>query len=117
MWGFRVPIAWDGGADDLKDNITLDLCKHGQDLVELIEGTGPAVHHHERKNLLPNMLDGLHVNEMHIYTCNDKYRVYCQDPFSKHYLSNRKTLRIIQNVSTKNVIFSPMLFWIDYFYP
>lgn len=68
MWGFRVPIAWDGGADDLKDNISFSFSEHGQDPVELEEGTRPAVHHHERKNFLPNTLDGLHVNEMHIYT-------------------------------------------------
>lgn len=68
MWGFRVPIAWDGGADDLKDNIFLGVAQHGQDLVELKEGTRPAMHQHERKNFLPNVLDGLHMNVMHIYT-------------------------------------------------
>lgn len=67
MWGFRVAIAWNGGADDLKDNLVLGLSEHGQDLVKLKEGTRPAVHHHERKNFLPSMLYRLHVNEMHIY--------------------------------------------------
>lgn len=83
MRGFREPIAWDGGADDLKDNVAIGFSEHGQDPVELIEGTGPAMHHHETNNFLSNMLDRLHVNEMHIYTCNDKCGVFCQEPFSK----------------------------------
>lgn len=68
MRRFRVAIAWNGGANDLKDNIFLSLGEHGQDLVELKEGTWPAMDHHERKNFLANTLDGLRVDEMHIYT-------------------------------------------------
>ena len=68
MWSFRVAIPWDGGTDDLKDKVSLSLSEQRQNPVELIEGTRPAMHHHERQNLLSSTLDRLHMDEVHIQT-------------------------------------------------
>lgn len=68
MWCFRVAVAWNGGADDLKDHIWICLSEQGYDPVKLIEGTRPAMNHHERENSLSSLLDRPHVDVMHIYS-------------------------------------------------
>lgn len=45
------------------------LSKKRYDLVELIEGAGPAMYKHERQNSLVLTLWWLHVDEVNVQSC------------------------------------------------
>ena len=66
MGSLREAIPRDGRADDLEHQVVLGLCEQGQDPVELIEGTRPAVDQHERHHLLPLTMGRTDTNEVHV---------------------------------------------------
>lgn len=69
MRGLRETIARDGRTYDLKHNPILVFCKERQNLVELVEGAGPAVNKHKRQNPLIWTVRWSHMNEVHIQSC------------------------------------------------
>lgn len=75
--GLWEAISWDGGADDLKHHITLIqavlgwLREQRDDLVELIEGAGPAMDQQQRSNNSTMRNRGwLHMDKMDINPCH-----------------------------------------------
>lgn len=81
VWCLREAIAWDGWADDLKHHITLVQAVPGwlreqrDDLVELVEGPGPAVDHQQRLNSSTvRDIGWLHVDKMNINPCHTSKR-------------------------------------------
>lgn len=77
VWCLREAIAWDGWADDLKHHVTLIQALPGwlreqrDDLVELVEGAGPAMDHQQRLNSSTvRDIGWLHVDKMNINPCH-----------------------------------------------
>lgn len=72
MRGFWETVARDGWAYDLKhETIVVLRCEKRQNLVELIDGAGPAVNEHKRQNLLILAAWWHHMDEVHVQSCND----------------------------------------------